>query len=677
MKSLKTKMLLLLIPVFTVFFTIVISISYYNSKKVIVNKSYGELNNFVESEKNKIIGWLNESLKVMEIAQVSIEYSEMSKDSELQYMDLVMKKSDGIVSDIYIGTTQGEMIDGARWIPPYDYDPRTRPWYKEGISNEKFTFGKPYIDMVTGKLAVSASATLKDSKGQTRGVIAGDILLDKVSEYIKSINFGKTGYAYIVEKDTGKIIGHSKNKEIVGKTLVEIDPKVKNLQEELMNKEVGTYSYIASGDKKLASFRTISQLNSNLVLVTSEKEILSELKSYGRKVAFIVLLSIVLIVLIIERMSNSIIKPIKNLVEKIIEISEGNLNTEIEVVGNDEISTLTIEFNKFINRLNSSIKKMKSLVNESKNTNQTINKTIDNIINGSDSLYSSELLDKVENGILNLVKQTEAVLDNVRHQTASSEESLAALEEISTTTINMSQNMLKTSDTFKETLEISKESYEGIKNMSSNMKDISSKMKETNNEIDKLNEISGNIGQILVSINGVANQTNLLALNAAIEAARAGEAGRGFAVVADEIRKLAEQTNKETGKIEELISTIQSSVKKVKTSGEEVQNKVIEGMGITSISEDNMEKIMSFTNENTKDISEVLNTVDEQTIASSEIISAISEITDNSSEIETLSTNTVEISGNIKKLLVNKQKLIEENSKLIDELDKDLDFFIV
>lgn len=90
--------------------------------------------------------------------------------------------------------------------------------------------------------------------------------------------------------------------------------------------------------------------------------------------------------------------------------------------------------------------------------------------------------------------------------------------------------------------------------------------KRTSDEVEKT-------ADILDIIKRVSKQSNLLGLNAAIEATRAGEFGRGFSVVASEIRKLAEESNKSTSKIQNMINQFCNSVNQVLKNSE--QSKII------------------------------------------------------------------------------------------------------
>ena len=145
MKSLKTKMIAYILPAFLLIFSFVLIYSYNYSKKLIITTRYAELSNFVKGEKYRIVGWCDSNLKILDTVKSSIENSGMPVDKELSYMGKIIKDSNGDISDIYIGTTDGVMIDGSGWTPPADYDPRKRGWYSDGMKVDKVTSMENHI----------------------------------------------------------------------------------------------------------------------------------------------------------------------------------------------------------------------------------------------------------------------------------------------------------------------------------------------------------------------------------------------------------------------------------------------------------------------------------------------------------------------------------------------------
>ena len=367
-------------------------------------------------------------------------------------------------------------------------------------------------------------------------------------------------------------------------------------------------------------------------------------------------------------------KVVKNL--KLIAEGDGDLTQRIDVTSKDELGDLAKYFNDFIGNLNDIIGNSQKTLGDIQGENKKLVISMENIVSGDNcGERCNSMDDRLSEGIQHLDEYIGKILDAVRNETASIEQSLAGLQEISATGNHTTGNVDKLAKNSKTTLNLADNSLLKVKNMNNEMSVISNSVINTSKQIENLLVFSTQIGTILEAITNLATQTNLLSLNAAIEASRAGEAGKGFAVVADEVRKLAEKTNGETVKIESIIRNIQKEVKEVKDANNTTYKSVEATLGLSNEVLEQIGETHKLISDNNDEISAIKNTVQEQMIATEEITTAMGSISESSVDIEQSVTKNSEIATAIKKVLESRLNVILEIDKTTSELAKKIESF--
>lgn len=135
----------------------------------------------------------------------------------------------------------------------------------------------------------------------------------------------------------------------------------------------------------------------------------------------------------------------------------------------------------------------------------------------------------------------------------------ATVEEVKQTVQISSQKAKLVSDIAQETAQVSVSGQQAVEALIDGINRIRSQTASTADSIARLGEQSQAIGEIIATVNDLAEQSNLLAVNAAIEAAKAGDQGKGFAVVAQEVRTLAEQSRQATAQVRAILNDIQKA----------------------------------------------------------------------------------------------------------------------
>ncbi len=270
-------------------------------------------------------------------------------------------------------------------------------------------------------------------------------------------------------------------------------------------------------------------------------------------------------------------------------VSEGDLTQNIKVKSTEEIGQLFTGIKKIIDKL----REFSNHVNE---------------LTHSLATSSKELL-----------STTESMNRSAHEQTGQTEQVASAVIEMSQTFVDVATNAEKASHASRETSDAARNGFSTVEDVMAEMRKIVHSVEESSVTIGKLGQSSRKIGDIIATIEEVADQTNLLALNAAIEAARAGEHGRGFAVVADEVRALAERTGMATKEISGMIKAIQQDTALAVTSMMTSKREVDSGLSKAEEARLALEQIVEVSTRSMDMIHQIATATEEQSAVTEQV----------------------------------------------------------
>lgn len=246
-------------------------------------------------------------------------------------------------------------------------------------------------------------------------------------------------------------------------------------------------------------------------------------------------------------LSGTITKNIKTLKDGMDRLAAGDLSQKVKISSKDEVGQLGQAFNHTLDSLQNMLKEISQ-------SSLTLSASAEELQASSEQM--TQAIEHVTETIEQIAVGAETTSTNIDAISNQSQEMVKKAKNMG----HISGQMVMSSQAVGEA---AVQGGQAVDSSVRSMNNIQSIIQKGSSFVQQLDNRSREIGAIVEIITNISRQTNLLALNAAIEASRAGEHGRGFNVVAAEIRKLANETENSTVKIEEIIEQIQGDTSQV------------------------------------------------------------------------------------------------------------------
>lgn len=536
--SIKARLLGSIMPVVIAIVAVLVLIAYQASAGIIEDYSQNLLESSVSNQSSKIEAWLSENLASFQMAKTTIENLHPDDTQLKAILDGYYNYNDNYPNGLYVSDSNGNLIKADKSTKK-ESNPVQSTWYKEGLTRVNMAVGSAYKN-AEGVNVISASGILNDGTDNIR-VISADMTLDRITIIVNSFIDMDNAEAFLVDKNTGVILA-DREASLISQKLGASG------QSEYYQKVAGQFNSndydSATIDGNMTVFKEVDGTDWVLVSYIPKSIVLAKLIRLRTIMIIVGIVCIMVLCILVERMTNVVVKPVKNMTKAITQMASGDFTVSVNVKGHDEIAVMGQSIQKFIQAMRQMISqigdvsvRLKEQAVSSKNISGEMNTAAD---------IQSKSMHELNDTVDQLSVSVNEIAENVTQ-----------LAGVAAETKNDGDSVdIK----MRETVEVSEKGRMDMEHVSEALNNIELSIRSLEEAVNKVGSASKEIVDIIKLIGDIADETNLLSLNASIEAARAGEAGRGFAVVASEIGSLAKNSTESVGHITQLITEINKLV---------------------------------------------------------------------------------------------------------------------
>ncbi len=543
-----------------------------------------------------------------------------------------------------------------------DLDPTERGWWKEAMAAGHLVYTDPYVDFATGQMIVSIATPCKI--GGKQAVVLADITIDRLVEMVNGISDDNSTQAFLLASD-GSVLTHANEAFLPteeGNTVLADEVNL-DLESEGISKFMDY-----DGSEKYAAVRTVEATQWKIGVTRKTQVILEQ---SVRAMSGIIIVSMILMlisVVLLFALVQSLLKPVSNIQEAVVHISEGDFNVKVKQDkrkgrGRDEIGILKDASARLVDTLFHIVGDANHILGGIAKGDLTAEDMGDypgdfNELSGSVNAIKSNL-----SGLLLEVQESAAGV------LAGSGQLKGAADALSAGTMAQSDSIRKLEDDVEEVVqkihsnsghcEMVGQKIERLNELIGSGND---EMTELFHVIEAIEQMSSDIRKVVGAIESIAFQTNVLALNASVEAARAGENGKGFAVVAEEVRNLASKCGEESKKTAELLDTCLAYISKSRESAEKTYQFLGE---IVEDSKDISEAFCAIADDTARQADSSEGIRSEIVTISDVVQSNIATAQETAASIETLSMQADKLDGLVKRFKVGRKSHCKRGNEML------------